>query len=117
MSKRKANDEKTPEVIELSDSDDESNAKRSHFDKKPSCKYGKDCYRKNIDHLNEFEHPNSDAKKLDAFIADKNDTQKEDGLFKNYFYLTKVHNVRQSNKINEHYSISLAGIIKFFLFK
>ena len=24
---------------------------------KPVCKYGKDCYRKNPDHLKEFSHP------------------------------------------------------------
>jgi hypothetical protein len=112
MSKRKANEQITPEVIELSDSDDESNAKRSNLDTKLVCKYGSDCYRKNIDHLNEFEHPKSksDVGNLDA----KKEVQsKEDGLFKSYFYLTKVHNVRHSSKINEHYSISLAGIMVF----
>jgi len=111
MSKRKVNKEKTPEVIELSDSDDDTNPKRSHLDKKPACKYGSDCYRKNVDHLNEFEHPksSSDAGNLDVKY---DDIEKEDGLFKNYFYLTKVQNVRYSNKINEHYSISLAGMIE-----
>ena len=24
---------------------------------KPVCRYGKDCYRKNIEHLKEFSHP------------------------------------------------------------
>ena len=28
-----------------------------NVDKLPICKYGKNCYRKNVDHLKRFSHP------------------------------------------------------------
>jgi hypothetical protein len=103
MSKRKATEKKKPEVIELSsDSDhDESIAKRLHSDL-------------NVANLDEFEHKKSsyEAGDSDFKIDSEKNAQKEDDLFKNYFYLTKVNNVRHSNKINEHYSISLTGIFQ-----
>ncbi|CAF4568947.1 unnamed protein product, partial [Rotaria magnacalcarata] len=37
---------------------------------KPECPYGHECYRKNIEHLNQYDHP----KKRSTEIKDKRST-------------------------------------------
>ena len=78
MESRKRKLDDSPEIIELGASnvdeiielsDDEpcatTSAKKalpSHIGNRPVCKYGADCYRTNVAHMEEFSHPSTNFK-------------------------------------------------------
>ncbi|XP_065291163.1 aprataxin and PNK-like factor isoform X2 [Dermacentor albipictus] len=45
------------------ESDDDDNDKSGNEDDRPMCRYGKECFRKNAQHLKNFKHPPAASKK------------------------------------------------------
>jgi hypothetical protein len=97
------------DVIEVKSKSEETNIATD--DLKPECPYGSKCYRTNASHHIQFSHaPNSNEQSSKRVKL--NEEKPPSSSFHN-FYLTKVNNVAQSEKINSHFSLGIKG----FFFK
>lgn len=83
---------------------------RTDFDNRPICKYGRDCYRKNEEHLQNYKHPqktnNSDssAPEISPLKKQKVRHDNQTGL-----YLTKVSGI--PTQYNEHIALDIKDIL------
>ena len=50
---------------------DVANGDQNNIDKKPVCKYGGNCYRKNKDHLDKYKHPSKRQQNVSDFLSSK----------------------------------------------
>lgn len=81
---------------------------------KPSCKYGKNCYRKNPNHLEEFTHPGEDHPLKRRKVEKERTTNKDgDDIPKKHdvpFYLTTVQGIDERFN-HPTIALSLSGIL------
>lgn len=85
-----------------------SETETSEAEARKECPYGSKCYRLNPDHLREFYHPGERVNMSEETQAKKANVIQS--LPKYGFYLTKIHDVKNSSKINGSYSLGIKGI-------
>lgn len=110
MSKRKH--ERTEFVI-LDDSSSSNSDCEIIIDskEKPACIYGSTCYRKNPNHLNQFNHKSfNHPDQNNSNISKK--TKISHCPKENIIFLTKIHDVPDASEINSTFSLNLKDILR-----